>query len=271
MVSRAQWGDPSRGRGDRVSDMSPLACYDLGITAYEPLQQLQAAWRRAVASGAAPPVLLLLEHLPVVTLGMRADPLTSLVDGHPLPALPIARSERGGLATLHSPGQLISYPIMKLPHKDLRAYVWGLEEVVVRLLATYQLEAERRPGRPGVYVDGRKIASVGLRCERWVASHGTSLNVDPDLALFDRVVCCGDPSLRQTSLASLLEHAPTLADVKNLYPAVFAEVFGMSMAPLVPATREELAALLDAGAIQDRAADEGVLHEGTGEARTPEE
>lgn len=231
-----------------------LACHDLGLTPYEPVQKLQVTWRRAVASGAAPPVLLLLEHHPVVTLGMRADPAACLVEVRPaqdpapslpLPSLPLVRSERGGLATLHAPGQLVGYPIMKLPRKNLRAYVWKLEEVIVRLLAEFNLQAERWPGSPGVYVGRRKIASVGLRCERWVASHGTSFNVDPDLTLFERVVCCGDPSLRQTSLAHLTRHRPRMTDLKRLYAAFFAEVFEISVAAPTATTHEELSALLD--------------------------
>ena len=95
----------------------------------------------------------------------------------------VVRSERGGAATLHAPGQLVSYPVLALPRRDLRAYVTALEEVLIRLVARYGVTASRSASgrRPGLYVGDRKIASIGLRCERWVASHGTALNVAVDL------------------------------------------------------------------------------------------
>jgi lipoate-protein ligase B len=141
-------------------------------------------------------------------------------------------SERGGQATLHAPGQLISYPIVPIPGRDLTAYVRGLEQANILVLAELGITAERRENHPGLYVGRHKISSVGLRCQRWVASHGTSLNVDLDLALFDGIVSCGEPGLRQTSIAALLGTAPAMNEVKRLYIQAVKQVFLWNLAPL---------------------------------------
>ncbi len=202
-----------------------IAAFDLGLAPYAPVQDLQARLREAVADGRLSGALLLLEHPPVITLGSRGGPddLTTDAGG---PLIPVQSSERGGAATLHAPGQLVSYPVVRLPRRDLRAYVASLEEVLIRLLGDVGLAAERSPGRPGLYVEERKIASIGLRCQRWVSSHGTSLNVDVDLDLFDRIVSCGEAGLQQTSILAELGTAPTMSQVKAAYVERFAEVFG---------------------------------------------
>jgi lipoate-protein ligase B len=220
--------------------------FDLGLAPYLPVQALQRRLRVAVADGRTPGALLLLEHEPVITLGSRAglqdlhgDPLSAenLGAGEQMPALrgiPVAESERGGQATLHAPGQLISYPVMPIPGRDLSAYVRGLEEANVLLLADYGIRAERRQGRPGLYVDGDKISSVGLRCQRWVSSHGTSLNVSVDLSLFDAIVSCGEPHLRQTSIETLTGAIPDMADLKQAYLRRVTQVFDWEFEPLSP-------------------------------------
>jgi lipoyl(octanoyl) transferase len=206
---------------------------DLGLAPYLPLQRLQGRLRRAVADGSIPGVLLLLEHHPVITLGSRGK-------DHDLRDLGSARfrgvdvlnSERGGQATLHAPGQLVSYPIVPIPGRDLSAYVRGLEETLMLVLTELGLNGQRRPGHPGVYVQDDKIASVGLRCQRWVASHGTSLNVDLDLSLFDLVVSCGEPRLKQTSIAALSGCDPGMDEIKRLYVEAAAKVFSWALAPV---------------------------------------
>ena len=108
----------------------------------------------------------------------------------------------------------------------------GLEEANVILLAGFGIGAERRAGRPGLYVAGEKISSVGLRCQRWVSSHGTSLNVSVDLSLFDAIVSCGEPQLHQTSIERLTGAAPSMADVKQAYIRAVSQVFGWRLAEL---------------------------------------
>ncbi len=203
-----------------------IPVFDLGVCPYEPVQQLQAILRDAVADRAIPGVLFLLEHTPVITLGSRGSE-ADLISGGALsgPDIPVIRSERGGAATLHAPGQLVCYPVVRLPRQDLRAFVAGLEETLIYLLAPLSVAAERKMGAPGLYVRDRKIASVGLRCRRWVASHGTSLNVTVDLGLFDRIVSCGEAGLVQTSVLAETGEAPTMDVLKTEYVRAFEKVF----------------------------------------------
>jgi lipoyl(octanoyl) transferase len=205
---------------------------DLGIAPYTPVHDLQARLRAHVADGDFPGVVLLLEHEPVITLGSRGahsdlrDP--ALVTGR---GIEVVTSERGGQATLHAPGQLVSYPIVPIPRQDLRSYVHGLEETLIRLLAGLGVGGERRDKRPGIYVDGNKIASIGLRCSRWVSSHGTSLNVTVDLALFDLIVSCGEPDLRQTSLQAVTGNVYDIQEIKDRYLQAAKQVFGWELSP----------------------------------------
>jgi len=217
-----------------------IPCFDLGLADYSGSQRLQTELQQAVAAEVVPGVLLLLEHPPVVTLGSRGTPADLVEPEGYAAALPVIRSERGGAATLHAPGQLVSYAIIPVPGRDLRRFVWSLEEVLVRLVSDLGIVAERSKGRPGLYVDGCKIASIGLRCRRWVASHGTSLNVSNDLNLFDAIIACGDARLRQTSVAALNGSAPDMATVKAAYVEHFAAVFQRTVLAPEPAVPEDL-------------------------------
>ncbi len=242
---------------------------DLGLAPYEPLQALQGRLRQAVADGSLPGVLLLLEHEPVITLGSRGTDGDLRLDArigsgpdsgcHPervadrelgtglwsaaepdsgpevsslVASIPVLRSERGGQATLHAPGQLVSYPVVPVPGRDLARYVSDLEGCLIALLAGYAINAERRAHHPGLYVSGEKIASVGLRCQRWVASHGTSLNVNIDLTLFESIVSCGEAELRQTSMRSLLGAPLAMREIKEAYCRAAGEVLGWRLAPM---------------------------------------
>jgi lipoyl(octanoyl) transferase len=232
------------GRGLKAA---AYPAFDLGTAPYQPVQALQRRLRAAVADGRIPGVLLLLEHEPVITLGSRAGlhDLRSEPSAQPGPGpsgdpqaslggIPVCESERGGQATLHAPGQLVSYPVVRIPGRDLSTYVRGLEEANIRLLAEYGIRAERRQGRPGLYVNGDKISSVGLRCQRWVSSHGTSLNVSVDLSLFAAIVSCGEPTLLQTSIERLTGAAADMDDIKATYVRVVTQVFDWRLAPLRP-------------------------------------
>ena len=227
----------------------PIPVLDLGLAPYAPLLQLQRDLRARVAEGILPGVLLLLEHEPVITLGSRggeADLVRSEdVSSSHLPwspPVPVIKTERGGAATLHAPGQLVSYPIMRIPGRDLRAFVAGLEQVLMDLLAGLGVAVERRAGAPGLYVRGAKIASVGLRCQRWVSSHGTSLNVSIDLGLFDGIVSCGEIGLQQTSVLAETGSAPSMPEVKRRYAQAFSSVFGTSLGPMLHSTPERASA-----------------------------
>lgn len=212
-----------------------LAVYDLGLVPYRVAQDLQIALRRSVGDSATVGALLLLEHEPVITLGAHAsssdvvDTALARQEG-----VDIVRSERGGQSTLHAPGQLVVYPIVRIPRRDLRAYVHDLEEVLLLLLARIGLRAERIPRRPGLYLDGLKIASLGLRCEHGIASHGSALNVSLDLSLFGLIVSCGDPDLRQTSIHQATGRDYSMREMKERYIDAFQQVFSPTLPPLGP-------------------------------------
>jgi len=141
----------------------------------------------------------LLEHDPVYSMGLSADPAHLLDVGE----IPVVKSDRGGQVTYHGPGQLVMYTLLDLSRLGLgvRDYVYLLEQLVIDLLDTFGLDAQRREGAPGVYVDGAKIASLGLKLRRGRCYHGLSLNVDMDLTPFSRINPCGYAGLPVCQLA----------------------------------------------------------------------
>jgi lipoyl(octanoyl) transferase len=226
---------------------SSLPVFDLGVAPYVPVQDLQRRLRQAVIDGKIRGVLLLLEHEPVITLGTRAgvqDLRSASNAASSTPSIDIVESERGGQATLHAPGQLISYPILPIPGRDLPAYVHGLEEILALLLSGLGIQAVRKAQAPGLYVAGAKIASVGLRCSHWVASHGTSLNVSVDLSLFDLIVSCGDPGLRQTSVGALARRNVAMAEIKERYLQAAQQVFDWDLSDVQTVRYDQVETLL---------------------------
>jgi lipoyl(octanoyl) transferase len=143
--------------------------------------------------------LWLLEHSPVYTLGLAADPSHGPQAGN---AIPVVQAERGGEVTYHGPGQLVIYTMIDLARRGLKVkgFVSLLEQSVIDLL---QGRAQRKPGAPGVYVDGAKIAALGIRVSRGCAYHGLALNVDMDLAPFAAINPCGYPGLAVTRTRDL--------------------------------------------------------------------
>jgi lipoyl(octanoyl) transferase len=154
----------------------------------------------AIASGRAPECVWLLQHPPLYTAGTSAV-ANELLDPK---RLPVFRSGRGGRFTYHGPGQRIVYVMLDLDTRgrDIRAFVWSLEDWMIGTLGLLGVEAERREGQIGIFAGEAKIASIGIRIRRWVSFHGMSLNVDPDLEQFSGIVPCG-LNAPATSLAKL--------------------------------------------------------------------
>ena len=144
--------------------------------------------------------LLLLEHEPVYTIGRTPDQ-SSLMDAAHLPH-PLFAINRGGQATYHGPGQLIGYPIIDLRRcgQDLHRYLRWLEDLLIQTLAIYEISARTRPGLTGVWIDKRKIASIGVGVRHWITMHGFALNVCGDLAPFNRIIPCGIQNVTMTSI-----------------------------------------------------------------------
>jgi len=157
--------------------------------------------------------LLLLEHDPVYTIGRTPDQ-SSLRGGAHLPH-PLFPINRGGQATYHGPGQLIGYPIIDLRNhgQDLHRYLRWLEQLLVETLGEVDVIAATREGLTGVWVDNRKIASIGVGVRHWVTMHGFALNVCGDLAPFDQIVPCGIANVTMTSIEKETGHAQTVREV----------------------------------------------------------
>ncbi|HXW66459.1 MAG TPA: lipoyl(octanoyl) transferase LipB [Thermoplasmata archaeon] len=164
-------------------------------------------------AGRIPDTLILVEHPPVVTVGVQGDDGGAAASG-----LPVVSVERGGHATYHGPGQLVGYPIVDLAPRgrDVRRFVQELEAGLVEALATWGVRAGHVAGQRGVWVDGaRKIASIGIAVDHWVTFHGFALNVDLDLAPFQRFQPCGMSGARMTSIAREIGRPVPLAGAKR--------------------------------------------------------
>lgn len=179
-----------------------------------------------------PDLLLLLEHAPVYTLGQGSDMAFLKFDPATAP-WEVVQVERGGEVTYHCPGQLVGYPILNLAYyqKDLHWYLRQLEEVLIRVLAVYGLIGQRIAGLTGVWVEGHKLAAIGIKVSRWITMHGFALNVCPDLAGFQHIVPCGIANKPVGSLAQFIPDI-TLNAVRQQVAIAFADVFHVQLVPI---------------------------------------
>jgi lipoyl(octanoyl) transferase len=170
--------------------------------------------------------LLLLEHDPVYTIGRTPDQ-SSLRDAARLPH-PLFPISRGGQATYHGPGQLVGYPIIDLRKReqDLHRYLRWIEDVLIELLASFDLEAQTRAGLTGVWVDDRKIASIGVGVRQWITMHGFALNVCGDLSAFAHIVPCGITNVTMTSVEKESGRAWSVEEVAMRAGEVFGRRIG---------------------------------------------
>ena len=198
---------------------------DLGLVEYRHAWDLQKRLVAERAEGAIPDVLLLLEHPHVVTLGRRGT-MADVLD----PSLPVVEVERGGEATYHGPGQLVGYPIVKLEDRlDVRRYVRDLEEVLIRASRAFGVDADRDPRQSGVWVQGRKLGSIGVAIHRNVTYHGFAHNVNTDLSYFARIRPCGFDGAIMTSMEQELGKPVAMGPMKDAVVAAFEDVFGRTL------------------------------------------
>ena len=191
-----------------------------GRIAYPEAHAAMRARLEARVKDQAPDALILCEHDPVYTLGRRRGAEANVLAAGDVPVIPV---ERGGDVTFHGPGQVVAYPICRLPpgRQDLHAWLRGLEDVAIGVLATWGVVGGRDPRNTGVWVDGRKIAAIGIACRSWVTWHGLAINVQTDLSCFRRINPCGlDPDLT-TRLQDLLDPCPSWAEVAERTADVF--------------------------------------------------
>ena len=195
------------------------AVHSLGRVPYGQAWEMQRALVQQRKAGETGDTLLLLEHPPVITLGRNARREHLLTPPERLAALGIevAATNRGGDITFHGPGQLVGYPILDLARirKDVLWYVRTLEEALIRAAREFGVLAGRREGMTGVWVEGEKLASIGVHISRWVTSHGFALNLDTDLQCFRHIVPCGIAACRMTSLRQLLDRPPDRSQVEE--------------------------------------------------------
>ena len=190
-------------------------------------------------AGELPPLLLLLEHPAVYTLGRRSEPgdLPFGEDFWRAQGIDVVRTPRGGKLTYHGPGQLVGYPIM--PARDIPAFIGTMEAALVRALAEEGIAARGRdregPQFTGVWVEDRKIASIGVHVSHGVSAHGFAVNVANDVAPFHQVTACGLPGVRMTSVALETGRPGGLACFRKRAAYAFAQAHGMRQRIVAPA------------------------------------
>ncbi len=205
-----------------------------GFTPYPDAVEFMENRAAEIRAGSAPELIWLLEHDPIYTGGTSAKPDDLLA----AEKFPVFKSSRGGQYTYHGPGQQVAYVLLDLEHrgKDIRAFVYALEEWIIQSLAVFDLQGERREGRVGVWIDRSsknggfredKIAAIGVRVRKWVSYHGISLNVMPDLSHFSGITACGinETGLGITSLKDL-GVTTSMSDANAALRSTFETVFG---------------------------------------------
>ncbi len=170
-------------------------------------------------NGHSPDCLVLVEHPPVVTIGRSGNLKDLHISQEALgqKGVSLQKVDRGGRATFHGPGQLVVYHIVKLGDKDLHAFLKRLLDTVAELLQSYKLIPEFKKGKPGLWVNKAKIASVGLAVRKWVTYHGIALNISKDLGWFDLIVACGQPDEKITSMEHEMGVQVNIGDVKKRF------------------------------------------------------
>jgi lipoyl(octanoyl) transferase len=211
----------------------------LGRVDYAAALSVQKEAERLVKSGEQPDTLLLLEHPDTLTIGRRGEVSSVFLDHAELNArgVTLFETNRGGKVTYHGLGQIVGYPIINLSpdREDVHRYVRDLEEVILRTVGDFGIEAFRIEGLTGVHTPRGKVAAIGVHIARWVTTHGFALNVNTDLSYFDLIIACeGEPV---TSMEELLSGKLELSAVEDRLVVNFADVFSMTpIETLIPAS-----------------------------------
>ncbi len=200
---------------------SPLLVRRLGLMDYEPVWRAMQAFTDQ-RDADTPDELWLVEHPPVFTQGQAGKAEHLLAPGD----IPVIQVDRGGQVTYHGPGQIVAYPLIDISRSNIgvRALVKGIEQVVIDVLKSYGVDAQLLEGAPGVYIDGVKIASLGLRIRRGKSFHGLAFNINMDLEPFQRINPCGFKGLQVTKLSAFAE--VSMGEVENRLIAGLSQVLG---------------------------------------------
>ena len=219
-----------------------VAVYDLGTTNYDDTHRLQQRLQGQRREGSGSDTLLLTEHRPVFTLG-RSHAIPNLrveADTVRQWGIEIIQSERGGDITYHGPGQLVAYGIIDLKGWGIGVldYLKGLEETAIGVLADWGLRGVRDDSGRGVWIEERKIASVGLNVRRSVTMHGIALNIDPDMSHWELINACGMRDVEMTSMASEAGKQVAFQEVLEAFSFHFGRVFSCEMRPVALSAKD---------------------------------
>jgi lipoate-protein ligase B len=221
----------------------------MGVTEYGRTLELQKRLHALRVQGEIPDVLLLLEHLPTLTIGKAGSAGNVLVPLERLAEMGISLYyiERGGDVTYHGPGQLVAYPIVNLRRrgKDINRFITDLEEVMIRTVGDFSLRVERDPGHRGVWIAQRELGAVGISVRKWVTMHGLALNITTNLQHFAIINPCGFRDRRATSMAECLSTEVAMEPVRSRFRFHFSAVFDVD---LLSVTGEELAGICESKA-----------------------
>ena len=207
--------------------------YNLGLIEYGKALQLQDNLVSARLAGAIPDTILVLQHLPVVTLGVSSHESDIIVNRQWLESkgIEIFRTDRGGGVTFHAPGQLVVYPIfdLKTRGKDLHLFVRNLEQAVIRTLKVFSINGYIDPQYPGVWVDNKKVCALGIRLIHWISKHGLALNIDNDLGPFSYLIPCGITHRQVTSMSQILGCSLSFKEIAACLLEQFAGSFDINI------------------------------------------
>jgi len=212
--------------------MRELEVRRLGVIGYEEALAMQRHLVEQRRAERVPDLLLLLQHPPVITLGVKGDGgranIVATSDRLASLGISIHETGRGGDVTYHGPGQIVGYPIVDLrPDRcDVHRYVRDVEEVMIRVCADYGVSAARIKGLTGAWVGAEKIGAIGVRISRWITSHGFAFNVSTNLDHFRLIVPCGISDRGVTSLEKASGRRVPLTEVEEAFVSRFAETFG---------------------------------------------
>ena len=205
----------------------------LGLVDYDSALTIQKPTELAVKTGAQPDTLLLLEHPHTLTVGRRGDASAILLDQERLKQrnVTLFETNRGGKVTYHGLGQVVGYPIVNLSpdREDVHRYVRDLEEVLIRTMSDFGIDAFRIQGLTGVHTRRGKVAAIGVHIARWVTTHGFALNVNTDLSYFNLIIACDGEAV--TSMEELLGRETELSEVEDRIVDHFTEVFSYDSQP----------------------------------------
>jgi lipoyl(octanoyl) transferase len=216
-----------------------MIVHKLGLRPYKEVWEYQKEWLSKSLefkknNQSVVQELILVEHLPVYTLGKSADPNHLLVNKDFLNRIGAEsyQIERGGDITFHGPGQLVAYPLLDLEQQGMgvKRYIEAIEEAIIQTLQEYNLHTQRIDGKTGIWLDKglpneRKIAAIGIKCSRYLTIHGLALNVNTDMQFFNHIIPCGIPDSGVTSMEKELGKKISMDEVLSIFESKFNEIF----------------------------------------------